>query len=193
MSRSLRYLLIWLSCTAVSVTAVILTVHFVVGSTKPTPPVARSAPTVFSSPSEQTRKPSKSPKPSPSATSRAPSRKPSPTPTPTATPTTSRPARTTPPKTEEPAGGETTGSGAGCSEGGSGVQTIESAGGQATVRFGDTSVCLVSAVPTQGFTVRTSQSEPTTLTVTFSGDRHKSEIMATTEGDDRAEIRETSW
>ncbi|MBD9732670.1 hypothetical protein IGX29_12810, partial [Streptomyces sp. H28] len=44
MPRLLRYLLIWLSCTAASVTAVIVTIHFVVGSTRPTAPVAQSAP-----------------------------------------------------------------------------------------------------------------------------------------------------
>ncbi|MDX2709439.1 hypothetical protein PV350_42390, partial [Streptomyces sp. PA03-6a] len=44
MPRYLRYVVIWLSCTAVSVTAVMLTVGFVVGSTRPTPPVARDIP-----------------------------------------------------------------------------------------------------------------------------------------------------
>ncbi|MEV6316599.1 hypothetical protein [Streptomyces sp. NPDC051776] len=188
MPRSLRYLLIWISCTAVSVTAVILTVHFVVGSTKPTPPVARSAPTVFSSPSEQARKTKRPSKPSPSATSRAPTRKPSPKPTPART---SHPPSPTP---ASPSGQPTaTQSPANCTEGGSGVQTIQSAGGQATVRFGDNGVCFVSAIPTQGFTVRTSQTEPTTLRVIFSGDRRQSEIMATTEPYDRAEVTETSW
>jgi hypothetical protein len=73
------------------------------------------------------------------------------------------------------------------------VHTIQSAGGQASVRFGGAGVCLISAVPHRGFTVRTSQKEPTTLTVTFSGDRRRSVITATTEPQDRAAVRETSW
>ncbi|MEC4017841.1 hypothetical protein [Streptomyces sp. H27-D2] len=73
------------------------------------------------------------------------------------------------------------------------MQTIQSAGGHASVRFGSNGVCLVSAVPERGFTVRTAQSDPDTLEVTFSGDRRKSEITATTTPQDGATVRETSW
>jgi hypothetical protein len=70
---------------------------------------------------------------------------------------------------------------------------VSSEGGKATVRFGDGGVCLVSAVPDQGFTVTTSQSRPQTLTVTFSASRHRSEITATTEPRSQAGVREVSW
>ncbi|NJQ02629.1 hypothetical protein HCK00_19305 [Streptomyces sp. PLAI1-29] len=78
-------------------------------------------------------------------------------------------------------------------EGGAGVHTIDSAGGKATVRFGARGVCLVSAVPTRGFTVRTRQSDPAALTVTFSGDRRRSEITATATPQHKATIKETTW
>ncbi|MFE5394234.1 hypothetical protein ACFQ9U_06665 [Streptomyces sp. NPDC056568] len=192
MSRLLRYLIIWLSCTAASVTAVIITIHFVVGSTRPTAPVAQSAPQELAAPSTSPRpSPSRTakPSPSPSATSREPSPTPTRTtekpadPTPTPTPT----ARTTPPRA--PAGGGDLG----CEDGGAGVYTVPSEGGKVTVRFGGAGVCLISAVPNQGFTVGTSQSDPRTLTVTFSADRHRSEITATTQPRSQASVREVSF
>ncbi|MFJ8078138.1 hypothetical protein ACIQ7Q_30465 [Streptomyces sp. NPDC096176] len=61
------------------------------------------------------------------------------------------------------------------------------------MRFGSGGVCLISAVPNQGFTVSTTQSEPQTLTATFSGAHHRSEITATTIPSDRASVRETSF
>ncbi|NEE22959.1 hypothetical protein G3M58_92980 [Streptomyces sp. SID7499] len=70
---------------------------------------------------------------------------------------------------------------------------MPSEGGKATVRFGDDAVCLISAVPNQGFTVSTSRTEAQTLTVTFSANRHKSEITATTQPQSRAGVREVSW
>ncbi|MBT2410551.1 MULTISPECIES: hypothetical protein [unclassified Streptomyces] len=73
------------------------------------------------------------------------------------------------------------------------MYTVPSEGGKATVRFGAGGVCLISAVPDQGFTVRTRQSAPQTLTVTFSADRHRSEITATTEPHDQARVSETSF
>ncbi|MFF9455613.1 hypothetical protein [Streptomyces flaveolus] len=191
MSRLLRYLIIWLSCTAASITAVILTIHFVVGSTRPTAPVAQSAPQELPvsprpapSPSVQPSSPSPSPtsekpRPTPSRTREKP-REPSPPPTtPTARATTRQP----------PAGGGERG----CEEGGSGVYTVPSEGGRATVRFGGGGVCLVSAVPERGFTVSTSQSAAQTLTVTFSASRHRSEITATTEPRSQASVREVSF
>ncbi|ATW51421.1 hypothetical protein ACWGJT_10385 [Streptomyces xantholiticus] len=73
------------------------------------------------------------------------------------------------------------------------MHTISSQGGKATVRYGSGGVCLISAVPNQGFTVSTSQTTPETLTATFSAARHRSEITATTEPSDRASVRETSF
>ncbi|ALC19834.1 hypothetical protein ACH46N_01120 [Streptomyces pristinaespiralis] len=73
------------------------------------------------------------------------------------------------------------------------MHTISSQGGKATVRYGSGGVCLISAVPNEGFTVSTSQTAPETLTATFSADRHRSEITATTEPSDRASVRETSF
>ncbi|MFI8946470.1 hypothetical protein ACIGO6_08100 [Streptomyces sp. NPDC053750] len=73
------------------------------------------------------------------------------------------------------------------------MYTVPSEGGKATVRFGGNGVCLVSAVPSQGFTVTTSQSAPETLTVTFSASRHRSEITATTQPRSQASVREVSF
>ncbi|GAA3968421.1 hypothetical protein GCM10022384_19710 [Streptomyces marokkonensis] len=73
------------------------------------------------------------------------------------------------------------------------MHTVPSEGGKVTVRFGSDRVCLISAVPDRGFTARTSQSEPQTLTVTFSASRHRSEITATTQPQSRADVREVSW
>ncbi|MEU0896588.1 hypothetical protein [Streptomyces massasporeus] len=70
---------------------------------------------------------------------------------------------------------------------------MPSEGGKVTVRFGDDAVCLISAVPNQGFTVRTSRTGAQTLTVTFSASRHRSEITATTQPQSRANVREVSW
>ncbi|MEU1916581.1 hypothetical protein [Streptomyces massasporeus] len=82
---------------------------------------------------------------------------------------------------------------AGCQEGGVGVYTVPSEGGKVTVRFGDDAVCLISAVPNQGFTVSTSRTQAQTLTVTFSASRHRSEVTATTQPQSRASVREVSW
>ncbi|MGW7282789.1 hypothetical protein ACWGIV_31840 [Streptomyces sp. NPDC054844] len=73
------------------------------------------------------------------------------------------------------------------------MYTVPSEGGKATVRFGGSGVCLVSAVPNRGFTVSTEQSGPQTLTVTFSASRHRSEITATTQPRSQANVREVSW
>ncbi|MFJ5917536.1 hypothetical protein ACIQFW_17295 [Streptomyces ardesiacus] len=191
MSRLLRYLLIWLSCTAASVTAVIITIHFVVGSTRPTAPVAQTAPkelpdpprptvskTVTATPGPSPTR--RAPSPAPSRTSREPSASP-PAPTPTPSPRTTSPR---PPA----AGGDP-----GCEEGGAGVYTVPSEGGKATVRFGGGGVCLISAVPNRGFTVSTEQTAPQTLQVTFAASRHRSEITATTQPQSRADVREVSW
>ncbi|MFE6128520.1 hypothetical protein ACFQ6Q_09645 [Streptomyces sp. NPDC056437] len=193
MPRYLRYLLIWLSCTTASVTAVIFTVHFVVGSTRPTAPVAQSAPEDFAASPTPSARPSRSPSPTPSPS--ASRRQPEPTPTKTADkPRESRPPtpRATPSPQDPPSDTKPPGN-QGCQEGGSGVHTISSRGGRATVRYGSGGVCLISAVPNQGFTASTTQSAPETLTVTFAAERQRSEVTATTEPSDRASVRETSF
>ncbi|MEU1623008.1 hypothetical protein ABZ479_37650 [Streptomyces sp. NPDC005722] len=193
MPRYLRYVVIWLSCTAVSVTAVMLTVGFVVGSTRPTPPVARDVPEsalAAGSPSAA-QPPSPSPSPSHSApASPAAKRTPDrttvrrPTRTPVRPVTTPPATRTARPPSATPVD---------CGTGGAGVHTLQSQGGQASVRFGEDAVCLVSAVPASGFTVSTRRAGAQQLTVTFSGDRHRSEIVATTTPQSKATIREVSW
>ncbi|MFD7260416.1 hypothetical protein [Streptomyces sp. NPDC059874] len=185
MPRTPRYLLIWLSCTAASVTAVLGTVQFVVGSTRHTPPVARSAPMVFDSPpawqagqggSPSPQSPSASAGASPTGTGRpSPSTSTSPK-TPTATP------RTTAPK---PA--------VDCEEGGPGLHTVPSQGGKVTVRYGSRGVCLISAIPGRGFKTSTSQTSDDTLTVTFTSADHRSVITATIDPVAKATVRETSF
>ncbi|CAM5469393.1 hypothetical protein [Streptomyces avidinii] len=188
MPRFPRYLFIWLSCTATSVTAVLATVQFVVGSTSHTPPVARSAPLVFDSPPAWPAVQDPSPgTPSPSA-SASPSASPSATdrPTPSASPSPSaKPsgaARTTAPKPDVD-----------CEDGGPGLHTVPSQGGKATVRYGSRGVCLISAVPSRGFKATTSQTDDDTLTVTFSGANHRSVITATIDPVAKASVRESSF
>ncbi|MFJ6793171.1 hypothetical protein [Streptomyces sp. NPDC091268] len=187
MPRIPRYLLIWLSCTAASVTAVLATVQFVVGSTRHTPPVARSAPMVFETPPAWQASPGQSPSPqSPSATpggSPSASGRPSP---PAATPTPVK-APTALPRTTAPV------SPADCDEGGPGLHTVPSQGGKVTVRYGSRGVCLISAVPGQGYKTSTSQSAGDTLTVTFTSSDHRSVVTATTTPSAKASVRETSF
>ncbi|MFI8260993.1 MULTISPECIES: hypothetical protein [unclassified Streptomyces] len=181
MPRLPRYLLIWLSCTAASVTAVLATVQFVVGSTRHTPPVARSAPTVIETPpawqagtpAPSTPSPSASASPSPSVT-----QKPSPS---AASPTPAKAPRTNPSK-----------SSVDCAEGGAGLYTVPSQGGKVTVRYGSRGVCLISAVPDRGFKTTTSQSADDTLTVTFTSADHRSVVTATIEPSAKATVRESS-
>ncbi|MFF6995384.1 hypothetical protein ACFY93_10550 [Streptomyces sp. NPDC008313] len=187
MSRLLRYLLIWLSCTAASVTAVIITIHFVVGSTRPTAPVAQSVPKEFPASPRPAPSPSEKPSPSPSRSAAKPSPTPSRTSGGTHRPSHAQTADPTPRQSRAGAGSP------GCEEDGSGVYTVPSEGGKATVRFGSGGVCLVSAVPGQGFTVSTEQTAPQTLTVTFSGSRHRSEITATTQPRSQVGVREVSF
>ncbi|MFE2474962.1 hypothetical protein [Streptomyces sp. NPDC059389] len=181
MPRLPRYLLIWLSCTAASVTAVLATVQFVVGSTRHTPPVARSAPTVIETPpawqagtpAPSTPSPSASASPSPPVT-----QKPSPS---AASPTPAKAPRTNPSK-----------SSVDCAEGGAGLYTVPSQGGKVTVRYGSRGVCLISAVPDRGFKTTTSQSADDTLTVTFTSADHRSVVTATIEPSAKATVRESS-
>ncbi|MFJ3202619.1 hypothetical protein [Streptomyces sp. NPDC086989] len=185
MPRLPRYLLIWLSCTAASVTAVLATVQFVVGSTRHTPPVARSAPTVIETPpawqagtpSPSTPSPSASASPSPSLTQR-----PSPSP---ASPSPAKASGT--PRSSAPKGPVD------CAEGGAGLYTVPSQGGKVTVRYGSRGVCLISAVPDHGFKTSTSQTSDDTLSVTFTSADHWSLVTATIEPSAKATVRESSF
>ncbi|GAA2411247.1 hypothetical protein GCM10010420_45160 [Streptomyces glaucosporus] len=169
--RSLRYVLLWLSCTSLSVTAVNLTVQFVVGTTRPTPPVARDTPgTVVSSP-VASPEPSRSPASMPPAT-----RRPSPPPPPPKAPAS--PAARPSPAPTPSATATDAGDGDGCRAAGAQVRTYRTTGGRASLRFGD-GVCLVSAVPAGGFTVSTERGDPRRLTVTFTSDSFRSQITAT--------------
>ncbi|GAA2230513.1 hypothetical protein [Streptomyces indiaensis] len=190
MPRLLRYLTLWLACTTASATAVILTIHFVTGSTRPTAPVAQTAPSQppkTPRPSTTTAKASPSPSASPRTPSPPPSSKaaadPSPTPTSTPTPNTRTPHPAAPTGTNGPD----------CQDDDADVYTVPSQGGKATVRFGDDAVCLISAVPNQGFTVSTHRTGAQTLTVTFTASHHRSDITTTTQPQNHASIRETSW
>ncbi|MDD9375532.1 hypothetical protein M8Z33_02360 [Streptomyces sp. ZAF1911] len=187
MPRIPRYLLIWLSCTAASVTAVLGTVQFVVGSTRHTPPVARSAPVVVETPPAWTAAPAPSPSPqSPGATaggSPAATERPS---TPASTPTSAKAPTATPrPTAPKPS--------VDCTGGGYGLHTVPSEGGKVTVRYGNRGVCLISAVPGRGYKATTSQTADDTLTVTFTGADHRSVITATITPSAKASVRETSF
>ncbi|MER5930908.1 hypothetical protein [Streptomyces sp. NPDC002054] len=172
-------------------TAVLATVQFVVGSTRPTPPVARSAPTVLDSPpawqAEQTPSPGpQSPTaPAPATVIGSPTAGQRPSPSPSAAVPSKTPSgtpRTTAPKPPVD-----------CREGGPGLYTIPSQGGKATVRYGSRGVCLISAVPARGFKAGTSQTADHTLTVTFSSADHRSDITATVTPQAKASVRETSF
>ncbi len=187
MPRFLRFFLIWLSCTALTATAVFLTVTFVVGSTAPLPPTARgvstvlatataapggsTAPVVIGTPvsTPDTAPPTHRQQPAPSASS----------------PRSAPPAHTTPQGAGRPGPSD-------CA-GGAGTHSFESTGGQVTVRFGADAVCLVSAVPALGFTTSTAQSAPDTLTVTFTGAHHRSELTTSLHPQAQEVTREVSW
>ncbi|MEU9145470.1 hypothetical protein [Streptomyces sp. NPDC048349] len=185
MPRIPRYLLIWLSCTAASVTAVLGTVQFVVGSTRHTPPVARSAPMVFDSPPAWQAGQGQSPSPSPSASAGG-----SPTaterPSPSASASPSAKASTGTPRTTAPKPAVD------C-EGGPGLHTVPSQGGKVTVRYGSRGVCLISAIPGRGFKATTSQAADDTLTVTFTSADHRSVVTATIDPVAKASVRESSF
>ncbi|MCX5015460.1 MULTISPECIES: hypothetical protein [unclassified Streptomyces] len=187
MPRIPRYLLIWLSCTAASVTAVLVTVQFVVGSTRHTPPVARSAPMVFDSPPAWQAGQGQSPSPQ----SPSPSASGSPTatgqPSPSASTPTPAKASTGTPRTTAPKPSVD------CEEGGPGLHTVPSQGGKVTVRYGSRGVCLISAIPGRGFKATTSQTADDTLTVTFTSADHRSVITATIDPVAKASVRETSF
>lgn len=163
----------------------LLTVQFVVGSTRHTPPVARSAPTVIETPPAwQAGTPSPSP-PSPTETA-------SPSPT-----VTQRPSPSAPSRTPVKASAETPRTAApktvDCEGGGAGLYTVPSQGGKVTVRYGSRGVCLISAVPGRGFKTSTSQTSDDTITVTFTSSDHESVVTATIDPTAKATVRESSF
>lgn len=187
MPRSFRHFLIWLSCTALTVTAVSLTVRFVVGSTAPLPPSARDVAAGIA-----TNSPSSVVIGSPTATPRqTPTRTRKPTVSPSAS--TRRPTATATGPASVPATPPSSGARLPDCEGGAGTHSFESTGGQASIRFGADAVCLVSAVPAIGFTTSTRQSAPDTLTITFTGARHRSELTATLHPQAKEVTSEVSW
>ncbi|MFJ7157035.1 hypothetical protein ACIQUQ_19075 [Streptomyces sp. NPDC101118] len=186
MPRFPRYLLIWLSCTAASVTAVLATVQFVVGTTRHTPPVARSAPDVIETPPAWQAGLDGAP------ASVSPSAPVSGTPTATRRPSASSAAPTPGRPSPRPTRSATPGSPVDCT-GGAGLHTVPSQGGKVTVRYGSKGVCLISAVPARGFKAATSQTADDTLTVTFTGSDHESVVTATVDPRARASVRESSF
>ncbi|WP_412074833.1 hypothetical protein ACLF6K_01490 [Streptomyces xanthophaeus] len=187
MPRTPRYLLIWLSCTAASVTAVLATVQFVVGSTRHTPPVARSAPVVIDTPPAWQAGSPAPDQASPTATASA-----SPSPTVTQRPSSS-PAVPSPAKASSGAPRTSAPPTVDCEQGGAGLHTVPSQGGKVTVRYGSRGVCLISAIPSRGFKATTSQTADDTLTVTFTSGDHRSVITATIVPGAKASVRETSF
>lgn len=188
-------ILLWLACTALTVTAVFLAVGFVLGSTAPMPPVAHADPTVFAAGDLTTgttlvAAPSATPSPLrlPDAVSGTAAASNSPT---AAAPHDSAGAAPSPRASASPAAGRPAGSAA-CPDD-SGAHTVHSQGGQASIRFAPGAVCLVSALPAPGFTTQISQPDPGTLVVTFSGSSHRSQITATIAPRAQAVVRETSW
>lgn len=187
MSRFLRFFVVWLCCTALTATAVFLTVRFVLGSTAPMPPSTAGVTTVLAlatpSPVLPTATGSGTPASTPDASPSASRTRPSPSATPSAQPTP-EPRHSSAPNPGRPASAD-------CS-GGAGAHSFSSTGGQVVVRFGSDAVCLVSAVPALGFTTSTTQSSPGTLTVTFSGAHHRSELTASLQPAQEV-TREVSW
>ncbi|MFG2823994.1 hypothetical protein ACGFX4_31770 [Kitasatospora sp. NPDC048365] len=197
MHRLARYLLVWICCTAFAVTAVFFAVGFVVDSTAEVPPTVRTGADgigtavdgIGTAASAVAQSPSAAPVPSgpPSAapSSATPGGPPSagggPSPTKTRVPTPSG----TP--TPTPQGGDQPGS---C-PGGPGVYTVKSEGGQVTVRYGASAVCLVSALPAPGFTTQTAQGSAQTLQVTFTSSQHRSQITSTVQPRAQSSVRET--
>ncbi|MEY9838076.1 hypothetical protein [Streptacidiphilus sp. EB103A] len=187
MSRFLRFFVVWLCCTALTATAVFLTVRFVLGSTAPLPPSTAGVTTVLAlataspgaSASIGIGTPASTPDASPSAS------RPKPSPSATPSPSAPQPRQSSAPAARRAPSADCTG--------GAGVHSFSSTGGQVVVRFGSDAVCLVSAVPALGFTTSTTQSSPGTLTVTFSGAHHRSELTASLQPQAQEVTREVSW
>lgn len=164
----LRYPLIWLGCTAVSIGAVMLTVDGVAGSDAAGLPGSRSVlATAVALPGQD------SPNPSPvgqigDPTSVAEPAPPSPAATPDPAPASPRPSPSSPPESPTPECGQN-----------AAVHTFLADGGTATVSFGSTRVCLVTVVPAAGFTATTHQVDPGMLVVIFSSPEAQSRVTVT--------------
>jgi hypothetical protein len=177
--RLLRYGLIWLICTTCTVTVGFLAVGFVMDEAAGTPPTVQAdgptaAASVSARPSAVT---------SVTASSSA---------TGTASPARTHGGTATGNRTSAPPSPHTAATNGSC-QGGVGAHTVHSQGGQASVQFGSSAVCLISAVPAPGFTAQTQQLDPGTLVITFCGSTHRSQITAHISPQPGSETRETSW
>ncbi|TDU01945.1 hypothetical protein EDD99_0329 [Streptomyces sp. 846.5] len=188
MSRFLRFFVVWLCCTALTATAVFLTVRFVLGSTAPLPPSTAGVTTVLALATASPGAPASTAIGTPASTPDASPSASRPKPSPSATTPSASAAQ--PRQSSTPAAGRVPT--ADCT-GGAGVHSFSSTGGQVVVRFGSDALCLVSAVPALGFTTSTTQSSPGTLTVTFSGAHHRSELTASLQPQAQEVTREVSW
>ncbi|MEU8513410.1 hypothetical protein AB0C76_17730 [Kitasatospora sp. NPDC048722] len=182
MKPALRYPLIWLGCTAIGVTAVALTVRAAIRPATAGVPAARSIPTtvVTVTPVPATTTPTATAGPTPTAgaaLSATPSEQATSTPAPTlATPRISM-------GRVEPTTGRSRHPSAdrgpsGCSQDAV-LRTYQAAGGTATVAVDPGVICLVSAVPASGYTMKVKQPGPTSLVVDFSDGTQTSEISVT--------------
>ncbi|MFJ1707014.1 hypothetical protein [Kitasatospora sp. NPDC088346] len=200
MPRLVRALLLWLLCTAFAVTAVFLSIGFVIDSTADVPPTVHAgsqqlgpgpAGSAVGSAESGVPDATVSAEPSPAASSSQPAvtagaGAPA-TRTPAATASTGRTKPATTPPTGTPTGDRS----GGC-PGGPGVYTVKSTGGQVSVRYGESAVCLISAVPAPGFTTQTSQGDSRTLQVTFTSAGHRSQITSTVTPRAQSSVRETA-
>ncbi|MFI9275934.1 hypothetical protein ACIGXM_35355 [Kitasatospora sp. NPDC052896] len=182
----LRYPLIWLGCTAVSVGAVMFTVVYVAGTGAAGLPVSRTViATAVAVPIEDT------PSPSPSgqigdavsgAASVPPTASPTPSPSPTPPPAPTSAPPPPPPSSAPPAPAPTPAASPSCGPDAA-VHTFQSSGGTATVAFGAAGVCLVTVVPATGFTAAARQVDRNTLVVTFSSAQGQSKITVTSQSE----------
>ncbi|MFC1413926.1 hypothetical protein ACEZCY_33255 [Streptacidiphilus sp. N1-12] len=186
MPRFFRFFLIWLSCTALTVTAVFLTVRFVLGSTAPLPPRTPGVTTVLAL--------AATPGPGASDGSATPAiGTPTSTPDPTPSPSATKPSAPATPSHQAAAPTHSPRPPAYDCGGGAGTHSFQTDGGQVAIRFGADAVCLVSAVPALGFTTSTAQSSAGVLTVTFTGAHHRSELTASLQPQAQEVTKEVSW
>ncbi|MER8188322.1 hypothetical protein [Kitasatospora sp. NPDC094015] len=199
MPRLVRPLLLWLLCTAFAVTAVFLSIGFVIDSTTDVPPTVHAGSAQLDGsppgssavgsaesgapggPTSAAPSPSASASPPAGATAGATTGR---TPGPTASASRSKAA----PAPAGTPGGDRTG---GC-PGGPGVYTVKSTGGQVSVRYGESAVCLISALPAPGFTTQTSQGDARTLQVVFTSADHRSQITSTVTPRAQSSVRESA-
>ncbi|WBP86333.1 hypothetical protein [Kitasatospora cathayae] len=179
MKPALRYPLIWLGCTAVGVTAVALTVRVVIRPATAGVPAARSIPTtvvtVAPAPVATTATATPTPIAAASAAPAAPSDRATPAPAPTARKVSTGSVEPTAGRSQHPAADRGPSA---CSRDAV-VRTYQATGGTATVAVDPSVVCLVSAVPASGYTMKVKQPGPASLVVDFSDGTQTSEISVT--------------